>query len=397
MMVDAQEGQMLRRAAAQSPVRRLDLLVLLVALVACQGAPAQPAPAPAPAGAPAPTSAPAAAAPPAPAAQPTAVRPLSPPVEVKMGVLNTLGDAGIYLALERGYFEAEGLQVELVPFRSGQEQIPAVATNQIQFASGSLDVSILNAVARDVNIRIVQDKGRNGDTYSGAGIVVRSTLYANGTVDELAKMKGKSLGISVIGTTTDLYLQRALQPVGLTLDDISMTVVPMTDMAGALANGAVDSAWLFEPWTALVTGADIGRILIDSSKIAPDFYSQFLIVSEQFARENPEAVRRFVTAHLRGQRDYYRAFVLGEGGDREAIIGYWMKYTSVKDRALYDRMGYGAVEPNGYIDPAILEVFQDWAFDNGRLPQKVDIRKLIDPQYIQYAVERLGRLPERFH
>src|SRR5262245_10674263 len=171
-----------RPVAARNPVRRLYLLVLLVALVACQGAPAQPAPAPA--GAPAPASAPAAAAPPAPAAaappapaaQPTAVRPLSPPVEVKMRVLNTLGDAGIYIALERGYFEAEGLQVEPVPFRSGQEQIPAVATNQIQFASGSLDVSILNAVARDVNIRIVQDKGRNSDTYSGAGIVVRSTL-----------------------------------------------------------------------------------------------------------------------------------------------------------------------------------------------------------------------------
>ena len=59
-----------------------------------------------------------------------------------MGVLNTLGDAGIYIALERGYFADEGLQVELVPFRSGQEQIPALATNQIQFGSGSLDVQI---------------------------------------------------------------------------------------------------------------------------------------------------------------------------------------------------------------------------------------------------------------
>ncbi|HZU06298.1 MAG TPA: ABC transporter substrate-binding protein [Chloroflexota bacterium] len=327
----------------------------------------------------------------------TTASPLNPPVDVKMGVLNIAGDAGIYIALERGYFTDEGLRVELVSFRSGQEQIPALATNQIQFGSGSLDVSLLNAVARDIHLRIVQDKGRNSSAYSGAGIVVRTDLYTDGSLDEIQELQGKTLAISVIGTTTDLYLERALAQAGLTLDDINLTIIPIVNMTSALANRAVDAAWMFEPFTAQALIADVGRILIDTSKIAPHFYSQFLLVSEQFAQQNPEAVRRFVTAHLRGQRDYYYAFVSGERTeDREAIIEYLIKYTAVKDRTLYDRMGYGAVEPNGYIDPTVLEEFQDWAFQKGRLAQKVDIHKLIDPQYVQYAVERLGRLPERF-
>src|SRR5204862_3133762 len=99
-----------------------------------------------------------------------------------------------------------------------------------------------------------------------------------------------------------------------------------------------------------------------------------------------------------GQRDYYRAVVTRESPDseREALIDLWFKYTAVKDRALYEEMGYSAVEPNGYIDPAVLDLFQDWAFQKGLIGQKVDIRKLIDSQYTEYAVGRLGRLPDPF-
>jgi len=382
--------------------------LLVLAVAACGAAPSQPAKPAAPAApaqpaaesqpaAPGQPAAPAAAAPPA-ASKPAAVAPLSPPVDVKMGAINITADAGVYTALERGYFADEGLQVELLPFRSGQEQIPALATNQIQFGSGSLDVSLLNAVARDINLRIVQDKVRFSDKHaSGTGLAARTDLFTSGALDEPSKLKGKTIAISTVGSTTDLYIERALRLGGLTLDDATVTTVPVTDMPAALANSAVDAAWMFDPFLAITTMNDYGRLLVDAGKVVPEFYAQFLLVSEQFAEQNPEAVRRFVTAHLRGQRDFYRAFVSDEApGDREAIIGYLMKYTPLKDRAVYDRVGFAAVEPNGHVDPAVLDGFQDWAIEKGRLPAKVDIRRLIDPQYVQYAVERLGRLPEQF-
>src|SRR5262245_50739707 len=177
-----------------------------------------------------------------------------------------------------------------------------------------------------------------------------------------------------------------------------MTALGLPETMTALSNRAIELAWLGEPVMTFARTSDVGRVLAWSSEIAPEFYLQFLMVSDQFARQDPEAVRRFVTAHLRGQRDYYRAFVTRESSDseREAIIEYLMQYTPLKDRALYDRMGYVAVEPNGYVDPAVLEQFQDWVFQKGRVPQKVDMRALIDPQYVNYAVERLGKLPDRY-
>jgi NitT/TauT family transport system substrate-binding protein len=201
-----------------------------------------------------------------------------------------------------------------------------------------------------------------------------------------------------VGNTTDLYVERTLQKGGLTPADVSLTTMPIADMAGAMANGAIDAAWMFEPFTTLTTRAGIGRQVVDVSQVAPEFYLQFLLVAEQFAEQNPEAVRRFVTAHMRGQRDYYRAFVTRESPDseREALIDQWVKYTAVKDRGLYEEMGYSAVEPNGYIDPAVPDIFQDWALQKGLIAQRVDMRKLIDPQYTEYAVGRLGRLPDPF-
>jgi NitT/TauT family transport system substrate-binding protein len=102
-----------------------------------------------------------------------------------------------------------------------------------------------------------------------------------------------------------------------------------------------------------------------------------------------------VTAHLRGQRDYYRAFVSNEA-DRQEIIQWLTKYTAVKDPAMYERMRYHAVEPNGYVDPRPIERFQDFCIDKGLLPTRVDLAQLIDPQFVQYALERLGRLPDPY-
>jgi len=313
-------------------------------------------------------------------------------------VLNISGDISIYLAIERGYFEEEGLRVDMVPFRSGTEQIPLLATNHLQFGAASLDAALLNAVARGVDLRIVGEKARQHGKYQGVGVIVRADLYANGTLDQIEELRGRNFAVVSVGNTTDLYVERTLQKGGLTPSDVSITTMPIADMAGAMANGAIDAAWMFEPFTTLTTRAGIGRQLVDVSQVAPEFYLQFLLVAEQFAEQNPEAVRRFITAHLRGQRDYYRAFVTRESPDseREALIDLWVKYTAVKDRALYEEMGYSAVEPNGYIDPAVLDIFQDWAFQKGLIPQKVDIRKVIDPQYAEYAVGRLGRLPDPF-
>jgi len=384
---------------ARAGLRGAVLLVALWALLACGTGGQTPQPgAPAASGAPTGSSATASSgAPSAPAASsaPAAVAPLSPPLSVKIGSPMIIADAGIYIAIERGYFRDEGLEVELVNAASSSGLLPMLATNQVQFGSSSLDPAVLNAVLRGINIKVLQDKSRFRAESGTAAIIARADLYESGALSELSQIRGKNVAVQGRNLTPDYYLEIAFKKVGMTLDDVEFSIVQLTDMPVALGNKAIDAAWMYEPLIASVEMKGLGRVLIDAGQIAPDEYPQVLYASEAFIQENPEAVRRFVTAHLRGQRDYYRAFVLNEA-DRGEIIQWLTKYTAVKDPAMYERMRYHAVEPNGYIDPRPIERFQDFCIDKGLLPSRVDLAQLIDPQFVQYALERLGRLPDPY-
>src|SRR5919202_1850423 len=72
---------------------------------------------------------------------------LSPPVKVKVGGAGLSSDGGVYVAMARGYFQAEGLEVEYVPFNAG-DPANALATNQIQFGSLAPNSAFYNAAAR---------------------------------------------------------------------------------------------------------------------------------------------------------------------------------------------------------------------------------------------------------
>ena len=130
------------------------LLLVLSLLLACGGAPAasptvaapssQPAPAP-----PAATRGALATPPANSAVQP----PLVPPVRVRVGVIGIAAEAGIYIAYEKGYFNAEGLAVELQPFRGGAERVDRAARSPLKARR-------IEGVGRALRWRLAARRGR---------------------------------------------------------------------------------------------------------------------------------------------------------------------------------------------------------------------------------------------
>src|SRR4029079_11505386 len=100
---------------------------------------------------------------PAPAEQPAAAapprHPLSPRVAVRYGELGQASDAGFYLALDRGYFAAEGLDVEPTPLGSGGRMGPARGAGQVEVGGGGMSAALINSIARDVPLKLIADKG----------------------------------------------------------------------------------------------------------------------------------------------------------------------------------------------------------------------------------------------
>src|SRR5215218_9480579 len=160
---------------------------LLAGLLAC----APPATPPQPT---APVTAPTSTAATAPAAEPAPAR-----ATVRHGDIRIASAAGIYLAVERGYFAEQGLDVRLETFASAVEQIPALANSQIEIGIGAVSAGLFNAVARGVPLKLTLDFGRNLPNRSAGSVAVRKDLWDAGAIREPADLRGRPIAVNSTG------------------------------------------------------------------------------------------------------------------------------------------------------------------------------------------------------
>ena len=69
--------------------------------------------------------------------------------KVKVLILPYISSAPYFIGIEEGYFEEQGIEVEVVNLVSTEEVMPALASGQVDVASGLLSAGMLNAIARD--------------------------------------------------------------------------------------------------------------------------------------------------------------------------------------------------------------------------------------------------------
>jgi NitT/TauT family transport system substrate-binding protein len=152
----------------------------------------------------------------------------------------------------------------------------------------------------------------------------------------------------------------------------------------------VDAAWAIDPFVTLSEGQGLGKRVMTVADVFPGAVSMIILLSPVFERQQPEAVRRFAVAYLRGARDYIQAAQTERG--RDEIVPVLTKYTGLKDPALYARLSWPSLDPNGTLDPQMLDVMQDYFLRVGTQQEKQDLGRVVDPSHMNYAAERLGRV-----
>jgi len=388
----------------------LGLLAVAATLAACGGGAAT-APAGAaakPAGA-APTSAaastPAAAAPAS--AQPPAASsassgtaasaayrptPLTPPVPLKFAAPFSAGEAGIFAAMDKGYFTEEGLDVELVPMQAAPEIWSQIIAGQLQFGSGGFDPSLVNAVARDISVKLVGYNVIGSPTAVSSGFLVRTDHIESGRYKDPSDFRGMNVGIvTPPGAQPDVYMERLGARWGWTLDDVERTFIPFPQMPAAMANKAVDAVQVFQPAASTIEAQGSGKLVVPTGEVFPGFPGEIFVMNPAFGKDQPDVATRVMAAYLRGQRDYWHAFVKKDTPPDE-MYEIVAKYTPLKDREVIARALGGLVDPNGEIDPAPLAYSADAFVRYGTATQRIDVSQLIDPSWARAAVERIGRV-----
>ncbi len=359
--------------------RRCGALAALTWLLAACAAPAAPAAAP--------------AAPPAAAvASPTGAALAAPPVPIKVrqGLVGSLGDGPILIALDRGYFAEVGLDVEDNRFDAATRMMQPLAAGQLDVVSAALTAGLFNAFARDIDVRVVGDRGVESKGHGYNAIVARQDLWESGAIRSLADLRGRKVGAAgyQAGSLIALQLGMALEAQGMRLDDLDLVDITLPDTNAALANHTLDGAVQIEPLVALGLANNLFTVLMRSDEMSPDLQSALILYAAGFARDQRDAGRRWMTAYLRGVRDYVDAFTRDRG--RDAVVESLARQTTVKDPNVYRMIVPSYMNPNGYVNVETLVGAQDWFGSHGYIPQKVDIPALVDRQFADYAVSVLG-------
>lgn len=380
-------------------VRALGIGLAAAVMAACQ-APAARAPSPAPA---APGGAPAAAAPTVASATaggaataapsdgaPAAYRPgppLSPRVKVVLADIKSTADGGFYLALDKGYFAEEGLDVEMTPFDTSALQVSALGTNQLDVGVGSLNAGLLNAVGRGVKLKIVADRAT---LINGAlSFMVRKELIDSGQIQGWQDFKGRPVANNGTGTAAQLALIRGLASAGLTLNDVDQKIVGFADMVPALNSGALDMGVMIEPLISAAIERGIAVRWQRAIDAFPNLEIAQVYYSEGFA-QNTEAANRFMIAYLRGVREYNDG-MFKMRPNRPEVIQSLINHTSIKDPALYDKMEMSWVNPNGHLQVENLKEQQREFAALGLLEgPPVDLDRIVDTSYVENALRVLG-------
>ncbi len=318
--------------------------------------------------------------------------PLVPPVSVMVGDNVTAAGVGLFVALEQGYFTDEGLDVTLERVGSSSDLYPQLAAGRFDVGGSAAGPTLLNAVLRGIGLKVVADQSSTPPQYkSNSGLVVSRASFESGRFTSVESLRGATLGVASLGGTAEFRLLSALGRSGMGRGDVQITTVPFPELNAALANGAVDGGWQAEPYMTLgVAQGHLHRLVGGEDPTGVVHVGSVMVYGEDFIARKPAAAERFMVAYLRGIRDNYEAF-FGSGRGREAVVAALIKYTPVKDAALYEQMAVHHQNPDGYVPLDGLQQIADWSVASGYTQQPIDTSQLVDHRYLEGALAILGR------
>ncbi len=308
---------------------------------------------------------------------------------VKIGDLGIVADAPFYIAIEKGYFAAEKVDVVLERFQSAAQATAPLSTNQVQVVGGGVSAALYNAFARDWPVRIVMARTRDMPGYSSDTLILRNDL--KGSVTSVKGLKGKKVAINAPSSVLHFMVGRLLESEGLDIKDVETVFMAWPNMGPALETKAIDAGAVVEPFAAQYEQRNIAFPF----KRAADFMTKpplevsVLLFSKEWTDKNPDQAKAFTVAYLKGVRDYYDAM---KGGPKRAeVVEICAKYTSLKDKALYDKIQWSYMDPNAEISLDGQRDQQDWYAKQGVVAQKVDVEKMVDRRFLDHALQKLGR------
>ncbi len=231
---------------------------------------------------------------------------------VKVASAGIASDIGFFLAHKKGYFREEGLNIELSQMANAPAMIGPLGMGQLDVGAGTVAASLYNAVAQNIAIRAVADKGSMRPGYGFSGLLVRKDLVDSGRFKSYADLKGMKLAVGTFGSANASAMNEALKKGGLKWSDAASVVqLGFPQHMVALQNKAIEASMTNEPTSTSAVSAELAVRIAGNDEIYPAQQTAVVLYSEIFGRTRPDHALKFMRAYIRAVREYNDALANG--------------------------------------------------------------------------------------
>jgi NitT/TauT family transport system substrate-binding protein len=273
----------------------------------------------------------------------------------------------LYLGVDEGVYAKEGLQVDLLEFRGGADLIKAVV-------SGSVDVGVV--ALSEVSAGI--DAGQPLKAFYAGFNIPDFDWYAVSSVKSFSELKGKRIGITQYGSSSDFITRYALSVNGAdpSKDVQIIQAGPPATRLAAMQAGQLDVSIFSTPEKFLA--ADRGYKLIYSQKQLADGYPFHVVfATESFIAHHPNTVK----ALLRGHTLAVRLAKQDKQKAEQALLKHLQIDPKYVERTYSDVIDY-IYEDGRLPSQKALDVFFDMGIKVGRFKERWPLVKFWIPTYV---------------
>lgn len=288
---------------------------------------------------------------------------------IKVAYLPVVQSLPLFVAVEEGMFEKEGLKVELVRIESPNQIIDALVSGNVDAGAPSVAAGITGIVEtrNPGSLKIYSLTCGTFDQLTDELLVAK-----NSNISSIGDLRGKRLG-HIPGIQFSTMAKKILIENGVDPSEVTLMELPVPNQLPALASGGVDAVLTLEPTGTIGTQKNISRFLVASPMVryvANPWCGGAGVISAKFMRERPEQAEAFV-------RVMRQAIIETEGNSSAKI--YLVKYLDMPE-SVAEEVPLSLMVNSHDADPGIILAYQQFVdvfYEMNVTDRRVDIEEFL--------------------
>ncbi|WP_372019436.1 ABC transporter substrate-binding protein [Tistrella mobilis] len=308
--------------------------------------------------------------------------------KVTVAALAFVSSSPLFIAKDRGYYEAEGLDVDIQIFRAAQPVAVAIASGDADFGVTAFTAGFYNLAGKGA-LKVIAGQSAEIAGQDGSAILVSNKAWDEGfrSVDDFP---GHSLAMTQTGSSFHYMIGRIAEARGFDLSKVDLKPLQaVPNMIAALKSGQVDAMIIVPHIAKGLVDSGAAKMIGRVADIAP-YQLGGLFTSTRNVTEHRDMVERFVRAYVKAAADYNATLnqndAKGErvyGPDTQPVVDIINKYVypekpndaGVKAGAMY-------IEPAGRFDAADIADQLRWYKQHDLVDADVEAASFVDTSFV---------------